>query len=402
MSLQPRIEPLKRPGGSNVVSLTAQRVAKAKPRSKMYELRDATTSGLALRIQPTGHKAFYFSGRVGGAREGRHVRVKLGNARETVIADARKEARQLRALLDEGVDPTAPGTEGAVLGKLLDAYEADMKRRGVVKRSEVMVSLRSGLRRYRRTPVDSLTLAMLTGIIDDIARAKPGSADYFRKSARAFLGWAHGQGHISANPLAGYRKPRQTRAEALATEDTDYRLKNADDVRRFWVATSCLPPVRRDLLRFILATGLRRAEAAHADYANIHADRITIPAARTNMGRAHEVPLGKLTRSIVSAQSPHAGTSLLFPGRGGKPISGWTQMITSVREDLRIPIRLHDLRRTFRWHLDRMSIYPDLAEVMMAHRRDDLAERYSSPDALWHARQEVQAKWEAWLMEAIT
>ena len=45
---------------------------------------------------------------------------------------------------------------------------------------------------------------------------RPGAAEYFRKCAATFLNWLVDRGAIAASPMAGYRRPKETRAQKLA------------------------------------------------------------------------------------------------------------------------------------------------------------------------------------------
>lgn len=388
--------------------LTEAKVRKFVPRAKTYDVRDAEVGGLLVRITPSGVRTYYFKGRVGGGRDAVMRMVKIGRVDVVPLSDARKRARELRADMDRGIDPSLPTPGTVTVGALIDLYMADIERRGVVKARDMATSLRTYLRPYLSTPASNLTLATLTRTIDEIRTGTrkartggEGAASYFRKTARSWLGWAHARGHVLANPLAGYREDRATRVEILQKSRKDYRLREPRDIRSFWAATDTLQPNRRDLLRLAFVLGTRRTETAQILHDEIEYDRLTVPAARAKMARDHVVPLGPLSKAIIGSQPRHAGTGLLFPGRGLKPISGWSQLLRPVREALGVPIGVHDLRRSYRWHLDRLGVPEPLAEVMIAHKRDDLTDLYSTVDAIWEARVEVQKRWENWLAEVL-
>ncbi|SDL72469.1 tyrosine-type recombinase/integrase [Aliiruegeria lutimaris] len=389
-------------------TLTETKVGKLPTRAKVYDVRDAKVSGLMVRVTPSAVRTYYFKGRIGAGRSAQMRMLKIGRTDDISLAEARKKARQYRADMDRGIDPNAPVTGNITVADLIEKYVADLERRGVVKASDMKTSLRTYLRPYRASPVSDLSLAALTRTIEDIRAGKirarnggAGAAAYFRKTARSWLGWAHARGYILANPLAGYREDRATRVEILSKTKRDCRLRTPEDIRSFWSATNEVAPPRRDLLRLALILGTRRTETALIHRQEIEGDRLTVPAERAKMARDHVAPLGRLSQTIISAQPSHAGTDLLFPGRGNRPISGWSQLLRPVRHILGYPIGCHDLRRTYRWHLDRLGVSEPLAEVMIAHKRDDLTDLYSSDDALWDARVKVQDRWEAWLAEVL-
>ncbi len=91
-------------------------------------------------------------------------------------------------------------------------------------------------------------------------------------------------------------------------------------------------PVHRDLLRFMLLAGQRRTETSLVEWDHLSEDLWHLPAEITKTGTDHTVPLGPLSRALLAEQARHAGTGLVFPGRGLRPISGWTKLVTPVRE----------------------------------------------------------------------
>ncbi len=119
-----------------------------------------------------------------------------------------------------------------------------------------------------------------------------------------------------------------------------------------------------------------------------------IPAEITKTGTDHTVPLGPLSRALLDAQARHAGTGLVFPGRGLRPISGWSKLITPVREAYgHDRLSCHGLRRTFRTGLSALDVEEAVAELMIAHKRPDLVGLYDHSD-LWEKRVKAQARWE--------
>ena len=64
-------------------------------------LRDAKAPGLRVRVTNTGAKSFVFEGKLNRQT----IRRTIGDVRDWSIEDARKEARSLARLLDEGIDP---------------------------------------------------------------------------------------------------------------------------------------------------------------------------------------------------------------------------------------------------------------------------------------------------------
>ncbi|MBK0399813.1 integrase arm-type DNA-binding domain-containing protein [Limibaculum sp. M0105] len=372
-------------------TLTQRAVETAKPGTERYEIPDASLPGFVLRVSPGGAKTYYVRTRVGRGRGARSVRVQIGGAQLWRLADAREEARRIIAEARAGVDPT-DASAGKNLSDHLDDYEKELRRREVVKRSDMMTTLRRGLD-GRLAPSD-LTRTMIVAEIERLeATGRVGAAEYFRKTAATFLSWLVSRGAITASPMAGYRRPRSTRAERLARRR--WVATGADEIRRLWDALGAISdPVRRDLVRFMLLTGQRRTETSLVEWDQIHDDRWDIPARITKTGADHSVPLGPLSLALMEAQPRLAGASLVFPGRNLRPISGWSKLLTPARKAFGDEqLCLHGLRRTYRTGLSTLGVEEAVAELMIGHKRQDLVRLYDFSN-LWEKRCEAQVRWE--------
>ncbi len=298
-----------------------------------------------------------------------------------------------------GVYSNAP--LGAVcLSQLVDAYADHRARRGVVKHKDEASSLRRNLKRYMRRPARDLTRAHITGLMD-VIEAGGHQSDYFRKCVSGLLTWAENNGHLPVNAMAGYRRPKDTRAEKLNVRDK-VTFITPEEIRAFWVATEQIPNhTHRDLLRFMLLTGQRRTETAWLARADLVGDVWTVPASHHKMGETVRVPLGPVSQRILALQPKHAGVDLVFPGRHGKRISGFSQLLRPVKEALNEPgFGFHALRRTYRTGLEELGVPERVAELMIGHKRDDLMQRYSKAE-LWTLRVEAQAQWESHIARVV-
>ena len=85
------------------VQLRELSVRKAKPKDKAYVIWDTKQRGLALRIQPTGSKAWVFV----YSRQGRPRWLTLGAADAVGLADARILAAEAMLAVAKGKDPAA-------------------------------------------------------------------------------------------------------------------------------------------------------------------------------------------------------------------------------------------------------------------------------------------------------
>ncbi len=380
---------------SEPVNLTMQKIRALPPRASRYRVADSAVAGLVIRVYPSGAKSFYARGRVGKGRAAPLREVRIGEFGQVGLADARDRARALLVTMRAGDDPTAARPGDMPLGELIDAYGDRLEARGVVKRADVLWSLRAYLKRHLKLPAGDLARAQVVSAVNALELAgKPGAASYLRKNTTGLLNWGVDAGHLQASVMAGYRREKATRAERLARPRITF--VDADQLAAFWRATEAAStPVFCDLLRLTLLTGQRRTETALMRWDDVVDGIWTIPAAIAKTGAEHRVPLGPTSWALIAAQPRHAGTDLVFAGRGLRPISGWSKLLAPVRDALGMPtFAPHALRRSYRTGLAELGIPEALAETMIAHKRSDLVGRYDKSER-WAARVEAQARWEA-------
>lgn len=217
-----------------------------------------------------------------------------------------------------------------------------------------------------------------------------------RANASTFLRWASDRGLIVANPLAGYRAPRATRAERLAQSG---RILSDAEIAAVWRAcgTEAVNPVFGAFVRFMLLTGQRRTETAQMLLSQLDENWAwwAIPPDLTKNGLSHEVPVPIAARQLIQT-SPHLdGCAYVFSTNGVSPMSGWSKLMQKLRAAAGLEQNwgLHDLRRTFRSGLTRLGIEADVAEIMLNHRPETLRSIYDR-EPRFEARREAKNRLE--------
>src|SRR5207302_905058 len=131
--------------------------------------------------------------------------------------------------------------------------------------------------------IDTLDRKEIVALVDALETAgKPGAAMDLRKHTRSLLEWAVTKGLTQHNVLAGFRRPRASRAERLEDEGKG-RAIGDDEIKMLWAATE-LRGAFGGLLRLALLSGLRRSELSGLRWSDIHNDRIVISADRAKTG----------------------------------------------------------------------------------------------------------------------
>src|SRR5262249_41157479 len=216
-----------------------------------------------------------------------------------------------------------------------EACPGELERRGVVNIKPALSSLRRGLHGLMSMEVNHLTRRDLVAAIDAVEHdGRPGAADDLRKFTRVFLEWCVSSGRIVANPLAGHRRERHTRAERLKAASNGGRALSDDELRKLWQAAGeeSLGSFG-GLVRLALLTGLRRGELAQIERKrDLLADRIIVQPEHAKTGAKHEVPLTELMRQVI-AGAPVTTSPLLFPAvRTGGRLAGWTRWVANLRQ----------------------------------------------------------------------
>ena len=387
------------------IALTAQRIERAvcPPGKDKDHLWDSVQPGLALRVYATGRKVFMAFYRVGSGRGAPQRWDRLGDADAISLKDARDAARAKLGAVAKGTDPAgerrAQGKrDRARLAPALDAYEVDLERRHVVKRKDRISLLRRELLKLLGN-VELSTVARndVVRLINAIEQdGRPGAAQDLRKNAAVFLGWAVDTGLLQASPLAGWRRPRRTRAQLLsrpgrALEDWELPI--------LWGVANAAGWPFGPYLQMLLLLGQRRGETALISWldVDVEAGVWTIPAAVTKSGRVHRVPLPPAAVAILSSLPRMASSGLVFPGRHGAPMTGWSKRLPPIVKQTSAAGMAswtpHDCRRTMRTGLGRLGVDRIVAELLLNHAvSDELTAIYDRGD-YWRARAEAAGRW---------
>jgi len=395
------------------IALTAQRIegASCPPGARQALVWDSVQPGLVLRIYPTGRKVFLTFYRVGSGRRAPQRWDQIGLADAISLKDARSAAKAKLGAVAKGGDPAGERRAEAKrqrdrLEPALDAYEADLERRKVVKRGEVL----SLLRRELLKPLGNVDLATLTrnDLVKRIgeveASGRPGAARELRKVAAVFLGWCADHGKITASPLAGWRRQRKTRAERL---ERPGRALADWELPELWKAADTQGWPFGLYLKMLLLLGQRRTETALMAWSDVDLDQgvWTVPPEITKSGRLHKIPLPPQAVAILRTHKRAAKSDLVFPGRRNQPMTGWSKRLPALYKltaKAEMPRwTLHDLRRTVRTGLGRLGVDRVVAELLIDHAiSDELAAIYDRGD-YWHLRVEAAGRWADHVMGAI-
>ena len=312
-------------------------VQKVRPQARAFLVWDADQKGLALQVQPSGHRAFKLI-----YRHRRRARwFHIGDAKAIGLADARTKAAELMlAVVRDGKDPAAEkrtGRQFTTFAALASRYvEEYAKRKNKSWQQAAALVRRFLLPVWGELDASAITRADVRAVLGKING--PVVANQVLASASAIFTWATRQEVLTNNPCRGVE-----RNETVSRE----RVLSDAEVPLFWQAfgDAGLAGVA---LQVLLLTGQRPGEVAHMRYEHIADGWWTMPGALdaatrwpgTKNGATHRIWLPKPVRDIIAE---------LHDGGGGF-VFGKVSLSALMRrtcEQIKVPRATpHDLRRT--------------------------------------------------------
>lgn len=251
---------------------------------------DVLQRGLALMVQPTGHRAFkcVYTVRGRGPRW-----YHIGDARAIPLADARRLTAKMMVAVAEGADPHADRV--ALRGRgsfeqVAERYlEEHAKRHNKSWRQARGLVERFLLPRWREMDIGSIRRADVKATIAAIVA--PVLANQVLAAASAIFSWAMRQEIISVNPCSGVE-----RNETASRE----RVLSDSEIAAFW-------PHLSTPLKMVLPTGQRPGEVSHLRREHIVDGWWVMPGAPdpvanwpgTKNGASHRVWLSNPVRELL-------------------------------------------------------------------------------------------------------
>ena len=358
-----------------------------KPRERRYELGDAGSRGLWLRVEPSGAKTFWSVYR----RDGKLQRVRLGAYPGMSLAQAREAHQGVRVAIEQGRDPAAEHRQakasrtsprlamGETVGALAEIY---VRQNLDGKRSRKEVERRLGrdiLPVIGPLAVAEITRPVIHALLDPIREASPSSANATFSIIRRLLNVAVDRGLMVANPAAGMARP--------APERSRDRTLTPEEIRALWAIE---PPLHAFAFRWLLACGCRKGELLGARWTELEGNAWVIPRERVKTDAVHVVPLSSLMRELLRT-APRVNAYWL-PGRGEGPLRATALNKVLNRTQLG-DFTVHDIRRTVRTGLSDCGVGRDIAERVIGHVVGSRVERTYDRHAYFSEKAEALEKW---------
>lgn len=342
--------------------------------SKNVLYRDTAMPGLALRITRNGHKTFVFNYSFGG----RERRMRIGEFPGAwTVEVAREQVKELKRLVDGGVDPLAQRQDKAA--------EPDLNALWAAFRSDHLPNVSEKYRadqehywaQYILPGLGERKLSSLTSYDVDVLHRKisemaPIAANRAVASLRKALNYAQRRDWVAKNVVEGVRFNREEGRQRYLTDDELKRLISALDRM----------PNRQaaDAILMLLLTGARRSEVLGAKWEEFDLEKgnWTKPAGRVKTRRTTTITLSSNAIQLLKRMSVEKSSEYLFPSRNGGPIQDikgpWAWLLKDAGlEDFRI----HDIRHSHASILVSHGSSLELIGHLLGHTQAQTTKRYA-------------------------
>lgn len=338
--------------------------ATKKPVSGRIELSDALRKGLRFRMTSAGAATWLYQKTIkGGVRRG----FTLGSYPAMSLKDARAEALVIELEADRGIDRILVAQEAATkaaeaaasmhtTGDILAMYiimHIDRNLKPGQSRTERQTQLRTYLKPFSSRNISSVKRSELQKIVDaKAAEGKVVMANRLRSAICAFFAWAHGRGHIEANPAETLQR--------AGKETSRQRTPTLEEVAQMWEASYDQGDLWGPFFRLCILTGQRsRKDVLEMEWkwVNFEKSRYEIPVPKNGLPHIAHLCAEAIAelRALKERQTP--ASPFVFSTTGKTASSGVTkakQRFDAAINEIRAkkkqkPIEhwvLHDLRRS--------------------------------------------------------
>ena len=330
----------------------------------------ADSNGLYLTVQPTGSRSWIQRIMIHGRRRD----LGLGGFPLVSLREARDRAFVNRKLAREGSDPLNGKHNHVNVPTFAEAAERVWKDnrpgwRNPRHAQDWMSSMTRHVLPYiGGKPVSSISSADVLETLRRIWHSRPETARRVRQRINAVMDWAVAMEFRGDNPcdrLGPVLGPQQSVVEHMRALP---HREVAGAIRK--MCGSGATPAVKLAFEFLVLTAARSGEVRGArwDEIDLRAKVWTIPAKRMKSKREHRIPLCGRAMEILEVARKLVGGSgpLVFPSRGGKPIS--ITRLPRMLSNLKVEAVPHGFRSSFRdWAAEETDHPREVVEAALAH-----------------------------------
>ena len=345
---------------------------------------DEVMAGLAVRISPSGHKAFYYYFRPGKGRNTLSKKIQIGTFPDMTVEQARLKARQLAAKVVNGQDPAAElqkdkaaETVAQVLKIFLDEYGGKLK-------ANTRIQYEGLARLYILPELGKLKVEAVAH--RDIARLhhelrdRPSMANRLVALLSVFFNWcaANGYRERGSNPVPGLKKFSEKKRTDFLTADQLGAVGTAlVDLEQ----SQKISPIMAAALRVLMLTGARKTEILSLkwSYLDLEVGLAKLPDSKTGF-KVIQLPAPAVE---VIKSLPKLNDEYVFPSF---KIGALTPHVSELRPAWQAVLaqagiegrwRVHDLRHALASAMVSSGVSLPVVGKILGHTQAATTERYA-------------------------
>jgi integrase len=333
----------------------------------------------------------------------------LGGYPEVSLAEAREKAREVKKLIQQGIDPVeekkARKRALMALSNRLTFADAAIschkQKSSEFKNDKHSKQWISTIETYANPvigdlPIDEIELHHILSVLEPIWHSKTETASRLRQRLEAVLSWATVSGHRSGD------NPARWQGHLDAVLPKPGKLKKVkhhsalpwQQIGAFMQDLRKRPGMAARCLEFIILTACRSGEARLAtwDEIDLESKTWTVPADRMKASKEHTVPLTDDAVKLLKALPRFEGSQYVFPAPRGGPLSDMA--ISAVCRRMKVEAVPHGFRSTFRdWCSENTNFPREVAEMALAHTIESKVEAAYRRGDLFQKRRRLLEAW---------
>jgi len=385
-------------------------------------LIDKTVPGLKLRVTSGGAKSFVFEARAKGSNTKRYT---IGDANSWTLGAARAEARRMRVLMDQGIDPKQEAREQyaqavreqnerarelLTVGALWDAYLNERKpfwgERSYFDHCKISQAGGVAHKRWagkttipgplhplmglRLTELDAKTIEALAR---REAQTRPARLRLSLRLLKGFLNWAAAEGHELDSGVILSRKAREIAGPPGVKNDA---LERGQLATWFAAIKAITNPAVHAYLQVLLLTGARPGEVLTLRWEDVGFPWKTLTI-RDKVEGERTIPLTPYVEHLLNALPKR--NEWCFTNPSGKlPINASALHRRACASAGLEGLTLHGLRRSFSTLTEWLETPAGVVAQIQGHKPSATAEKHYKrrPVDLLRVHHE---RIEAWILE---
>ena len=355
--------------------------------------------GLYLIVRKSGSKSWSYV----WIKKGKRREMGLGGYPNVSLAQARKDAVQIRAQIAAGLDPfierdrEAPKTFGEVADLVLIEKEKGWTKpkQGANWRR----SLNHHCEPIRDILVSTISTPHVVKVLKPIFERTPETGRQTRYRIEYVLDYATTLGMREGDNPARWRGHLKTLFGTTKRETKKhFAAMPYSQIPEFMTDLRDREAMAAFALEFTILTCARTSETLEAQWPEINLDDglWTVPAARMKMKREHAVPLSDRVLEILNELYPNrtSDKGYVFPGaRPNRPLSNMSMNMLLRRMKIE-NATTHGFRSTFRDYAgDCTSFSREVAEAALSHAVGDATERAYRRQTALERRRLLMQRW---------